>query len=255
MLARALSGGARLCRLGPVGAPPASVGRAPAAGAAAGVALLPPAPSATCSSRRWGHGIKAPGVPWTVYHPHINDPERKMRITGQLEGKARYIPKNFRHQQYVESIRTGEYLGPDWPYNFLPKTFWSQRRYNVTYNPYPADMSPATGVLFVPRLNIWTVEWHELEKQRIRWFRCQYGFMKGKLHAESFRRALVQAGRVDNRRTDRQVQVQKLARQESLKLWKRKFSKKDARRLGNSGSRLGRESRVRRDYKARGLLP
>ncbi|CAK0900778.1 unnamed protein product [Prorocentrum cordatum] len=168
---------------------PAAAAVAPAAGGAP----LAATPRATLVSRRWGHGIKAPGVPWTVYHPHILEPERKVQIKGQLEGPARYVPKNFRHQQYVESIRTGEYLGPDWPYNFLPKTFWSQRRYNVSYNPIPPDMSPATGVLFVPRLNIWTVEWHEQEKQRIRWFRCQYGFMKGKQHAESFRRALVQA--------------------------------------------------------------
>mmetsp|Transcript_9621 Transcript_9621/g.29902 ORF Transcript_9621/g.29902 Transcript_9621/m.29902 type:complete len:232 (-) Transcript_9621:93-788(-) len=206
-------------------------------------------------ARRAGHSVKAPGVPWTLYHPSVQDPERKVRLRGSLEGPAKYVPKNFRHQQYVESIRSGEYLGPDWPYNFLPLNHWMERRYNATYNPIPPDMSPATGVLFVPRLNIWSVEWHEQEKQRIRWFRAQYGFTRAKRTAEEFRKALVQAGRVDNRRTEREIRLQHLAGQAARSLFKKKFAKKDARRLGNSGTKLGKERKVREDYKRRGLLP
>ena len=38
-------------------------------------------------------------------------------------------------------------------------------------------------------------------------------------------------------------------------LRKRAFRQKDARRLGNSGTKQGPEWKVRKDYKARGLLP
>ena len=31
------------------------------------------------------------------------------------------------------------------------------------------DSSAATGVLFLPKLNIWEVQWYEQGKQRIRW--------------------------------------------------------------------------------------
>jgi len=206
-------------------------------------------------ARRWAHNIKAPGVPYKVYHPSIQEPERKVRIHGVMDGPAKYIPRNFRHQQYIESIRTGEYLGPDWPYKYLGKGTWEERRYNVTYNPIPADASPGTGILFHARLNIWVVEWWEREKQRLRWFRAQYGFERAKQTAEAFRRELVAAGRVDNRRTEREVRQQQLQVWEGRSLFKKKFAKKDARRLGNSGTKRGPEWKTRRDYKRRGLLP
>ncbi|CAE8682862.1 unnamed protein product, partial [Polarella glacialis] len=162
---------------------------------------------------------------------------------------------NFRHQQFIESMRSGEYLGADWPYNCLGGTFWKDRRYNVNYNPIPADMSTFPGILFLPRLNVWSVEWYEQEKQRIRWFRANYGFKRAQQHAEDFRRALVAAGRVDNRRTEREIRLQSLASSEARSLFKKKYAKKDSRRLGNSGSKLGPQRKARRDYQKRGLLP
>eukprot|EP00971_Amphidinium_carterae_P192395 3817702-Amphidinium_carterae.1 len=48
-------------------------------------------------------------------------------------------------------------------------------------------------------------------KQKIKWFRAQYGFLKAKYAAEDFRRKLIAAGRVDNRRTERQIRLQHMA--------------------------------------------
>eukprot|EP00927_Polykrikos_kofoidii_P048920 TRINITY_DN43087_c0_g1_i1.p1 TRINITY_DN43087_c0_g1~~TRINITY_DN43087_c0_g1_i1.p1 ORF type:complete len:252 (-),score=26.46 TRINITY_DN43087_c0_g1_i1:192-947(-) len=218
-------------------------------------ALVPESLPALRVSRRAGHNIKAPGVPWKIYHPHIQEPERKVTLRGSVSGPAKYIPKNYRHQQYIESIRSGEYLGEDYPFNFLSAPFWKARRYNVTYNPIPPDMSVMTGVNFHSRLNLWSVEWWEQERQRIKHFRAQRGFMKSKLIAEDFRRKLVQAGRVDNRRTERQVRMQHMAGEVRRKLMKKKFDVKDARRKGNSGTKQGPERKTREDYKRRGLLP
>jgi len=206
-------------------------------------------------SRRWKHIIKAPGLPHKIYHPSIQEWNNKVILKGSTEGPARYIPRNYRHQQYVESLRSGEYLGPDWPYNFLGRSTWSTRRYNATYNPIPADSSTLPGVMHFSRLNVWAVDWFEGGTQRVRWFRAQYGFNRAKYHAEDFRRKLVEAGRVDNRRTEREVRQQQLQTYASRELFKKKFAKKDARRLGNSGTKGGREWKVRRDYKNRGLMP
>jgi len=211
-------------------------------------------------SQRWKSKyniIKAPGLPYKTYHPHVQEPERTIqKVSGSLEGPVRYVPKNFRHKQYIESIRSGEYLGPDWPFNCLGTNFWKARRYNVTYNPLPPDLSAMTGVQFHARLNIWSAQWWEKDRQRFLWFRCQtHGFMQAKLSAESFRRTLVEAGRVDNRRTRRQILLQRIAGQAERNLLKGKFKMKDARRRGNSGSKLGPERKVRRDYQRRGLLP
>eukprot|EP00747_Dinoflagellata_sp_TGD_P212212 gnl/TRDRNA2_/TRDRNA2_85329_c0_seq1.p1 gnl/TRDRNA2_/TRDRNA2_85329_c0~~gnl/TRDRNA2_/TRDRNA2_85329_c0_seq1.p1 ORF type:complete len:267 (+),score=33.38 gnl/TRDRNA2_/TRDRNA2_85329_c0_seq1:79-801(+) len=218
--------------------------------------LRAPRVAAPTLDARRGHNIKAPGVPWNIYHPHILEPERTAKIKGSKSGDlAKFVPKNFKHQQYVESIRTGEYLGPDWPYNFLGGTQWKARRYNVSYNAIPPDMSPAIGVTFYPRLNVWASEWHEQETQRVRWFRAQYGFVRAREAAEDFRKKLIEAGRVDNKRTERQIRLQALAGKEERYLRKKKFARKDARRVGNSGTKMGPERKVREDYKKRGLLP
>lgn len=232
-----------------------AAGRLQCGGGGAVAGSAPARVWAALESRRWGHNIKAPGVPYKVYHPHIQEPERKVIISGSLDGPAKYVPRNFRHQQFVESIRTGEYLGPDWPYNFLGRSFWQARRYNVIHNPIPADASPSTGVLFHARLNVWSVEWYERGSQRIRWFRAQYGFERAKQSAEAFRRELITAGRVDNRRSKREVRQQELQGMQALRLVKKKFTLKDARRVGNSGSKRGPQKKVRKDYQARGLLP
>jgi len=218
-------------------------------------ALLLEVPAVLRNARRGGHNVKAPGTPYKIYNPHIQEPERKHLIKGSLTGLAKLVPIHYRHQQYIESIRTGEHLGPDWPYNFLGGDHWVKRRYNVSYNKIPADVSHITGVMFVPRLNLWSVEWWEGSKQRIRHFRAQQGFMLAKNMAEDFRRTLVESGRVDNRRTERQVRQQSLATRANKALRKKKFAVKDARRKGNSGTKLGPERKVREDYKRRGILP
>lgn len=206
-------------------------------------------------ARRHGHKIKAPGVPYHIYHPSIQEPENKLKIHGCLTGPAKFVPKNYRHQQYIESIRTGEFLGADWPFNCLSGAFWKNRRYNASYNPIPPDSSPYPGVHFFYRLNVWAVEWYENGKQRVRWFRAGFGFVRARKAAEDFRRNLVEAGRVDNRRTERQIRLQHLAGKAARNLRKKKFALKDARRLGNSGTKQGPEWKARKDYKRRGLLP
>lgn len=228
--------------------------RTPLAGPTTAALLLPEAPAALRSTRRGGHNIKAPETPWKIYHPHILEPERTLKLKGSLTGTAKYVPKNFKHQQYIESIRSGEHLGPDWPYNNLPGSFWQARRYNVSYNPIPADMSVMTGVSFLSRLNLWSVEWWEQERQRVKHFRASRGFMMAKETAEAYRKQLIAAGRIDNRRTERQVRLQHLAGQTARNIMKKKFAVKDARRKGNSGTKLGPERKIREDYKRRGLL-
>ena len=92
--------------------------------------------------------LQAPGLPWTIYHPHIQardqapgpsaspsavrfkEPEHTKKIVGETKGLARsalerhfdtlqslqsasrYIPKNYRHQQFIESVRSGECSAP-----------------------------------------------------------------------------------------------------------------------------------------------
>jgi len=197
---------------------------------------------------------RAPGRPYVVYHPNVQEPEQVLKLKGSLEGPARYIPNNYRHQLYIDAIRSGEYKGKDWPYNFLSGQHWMTRRYNVTYNELPVDVSELTGITYFSRYNVWATEWHETGKQKIKWFRAQYGFLKAKYAAEDFRRKLIAAGRVDNRRTERQIRLQHMAGADARKLKKKKFARKDYRRLGNSGTRLGNERRVREDYRRRGLL-
>lgn len=205
--------------------------------------------------RHNGHKIKAPGVPYKIYHPSIQEPEGKLRMRGNIDGVARYVPKDFRHHRYIESVRSGEYLGADWPFNQLSGVFWKTRRYNVNYHPIPADSSPFPGVHFFYRLNVWACEWYENEKQRVRWFRAGFGFVNARKSAETFRKRLVEAGRVDNRRTERQTRQQHIAGQSQRNMRKKKFALKDARRKGNSGTKLGPEWKARKDYKKRGLLP
>jgi len=197
---------------------------------------------------------KAPGLPHKIYHPHVQEPERiAPKLVAKLDGPAKYVPKDYWHQQYVESLRSGEYLGQDWPYNFLGSSFWNARRYNVEYNPIPADMSPMTGVMFYSRLNVWACEWTENGTHRIRWFRGQFGFARARQAAEGFRASLEAQGRVDNMRTDRQIREQELAKAPERKLRKRKFAIQDWRARGNRGSRSSNRGPVIRRLIKRGL--
>jgi hypothetical protein len=115
-----------------------------------------------------------------------------------LDGFAKYIPKNFRMQKFIESVRTGEFLGKDYPYNLLPFSYWKKRRYNVEYKQVPENVSLVPRVDFYSRLNVWSVAWRENGREYHRWFRVQVqGFKQAKYKAEAFKRMLLSSGRVD----------------------------------------------------------
>lgn len=143
---------------------------------------------------------RAPGLPYRIHHPHVVDrswdkasPNREAQ-----EGLGRFVPKNFRMQQLVGSVRTGEFLGPDFPYNFLPGNFWKNRRYNVTHKPVPENVSLVPRVDFYARLNVWAVAWRENGREYHRWFRVQaQGFKQAQYKAEAFQRMLTGSGRLD----------------------------------------------------------
>ena len=97
-------------------------------------------------------------------------------------------------------MRSGEYLGPDWPYNFLGMPLWSKRRYNVSHHALPASESTVKGVNYLPKLNVWQIQWFECGKHYTRKVRTNFGFMKGKYAAEGFKRSLDAVGRVDSLR-------------------------------------------------------
>jgi hypothetical protein len=165
----------------------------------------------------WSSNYRAPGLPYRIHHPHVVDkswqyaaPNREAITTGL----AKFIPKNFKMQSFVESIRTGEFLGRDYPYNLLPMKFWKNRRYNVEHKAVPDNVSLVPRVDFYSRLNVWAVAWRENGKEYHRWFRVQVqGFEAAKEKAEKFQRMLAASGRIDgggvkkNRRLTREEYV------------------------------------------------
>ncbi|KAF8822540.1 hypothetical protein IE077_000560 [Cardiosporidium cionae] len=75
------------------------------------------------------------------------------------------------------------------------------------------------------RLNCWSAQWHENGSHRIRQFRAAFGILKAKESAEEFRRKLEASGRVDNRRTERQMRMQYIAKKAEKQLRKKRFAK------------------------------
>jgi hypothetical protein len=117
-------------------------------------------------------------------------------------------------QKFVESVRTGEYLGQDYPYNLLPMKFWRNRRYNVSHKEVPDNVSLVPRVDFYSRLNVWAVAWRENGKEYHRWFRVQVqGFEAAKRKAEAFQRMLAASGRIEGQKL---VDSRKLTQQEYL---------------------------------------
>ena len=143
---------------------------------------------------------RAPGLPYRIHHPHVVDRSWDRAVpnrTAILDGLAKFIPKNFKMQQFVESVRTGEFLGKDYPYNMLPFKFWQNRRYNVEHKQVPDNVSLAPRVDFYARLNVWAVAWKENGRDYHRWFRVQVqGFQAAKYKAEQFQRMLAASGRI-----------------------------------------------------------
>ena len=86
-------------------------------------------------------------------------------------------------------------------------------------------MSATKGVTWANMMNVWIVNWVEMGRPRTRWFRAQVqGMKKAKYRAETFRRMLESVGRVDNRRTERHVRMQNLAKKAERRLRKKRFS-------------------------------
>ena len=171
-------------------------------------------------------GMRAPGLPYRVHHPHVHPPRNNPQPNVAVQTKyATFIPQGLKLEQLVESVRTGEYLGKDWPFNFLPVSAWRTRRYNVEYHKLPIDMSYAKGVDFYAKLNVWAVNWVEDGRPRYRWFRVQtQGFTRAKQMAEKFRKLLEASGRVDNRRTERHMKMTYLTKRKERELRRKRFA-------------------------------
>lgn len=164
-----------------------------------------------------------------IIHPHITPPEHLKPsdcFDAKIDTLQKYIPKNYYRTRWIESLRSGEYLGEDYPWNLLPHwKFWSKRKYNVSYNSVPWFISKVKGVSFYKRLNVWMVQWVENGVHRIRRFRCAFGVLQAKLAAEDFRKKLEEAGRVDNRKTERQIRMEYIQKKDERMLRKKKYSK------------------------------
>ena len=169
------------------------------------------------------NGRQAPGLPWKIHHPHVSPPAG-VTMRPWIENRT-YIPVGYRLHATVEALRSGENLGSDWPWNLLPLSMWRTRRYNVSYEKFPEDISAVKGVQFYAKLNVWCVTWLEDGRPRFRYFRVQtQGFKRAKISAEKFREQLENSGRVDNRRTEREKKTKFLVQRKLAKLHRKRFS-------------------------------
>lgn len=177
------------------------------------------------------HLSKHPYKPKTreVIHPYITPPEHHKPSTcfeAKTEELQQYIPNQYYRIKWIESLRSGEYLGDDYPWNLLPHwKYWKKRKYNVQYHEIPWFISTVKGVSFYKKLNVWMVQWVENGVHRIRRFRCAFGALQAKLAAEQFRKNLEQSGRVDNRKTERQLRMDYIQKKDERILRKKRFSK------------------------------
>ncbi|SBT34312.1 transcription factor with AP2 domain(s), putative [Plasmodium ovale wallikeri] len=164
-----------------------------------------------------------------VIHPYITPPEYLRPsdcFEARTSGLQQYIPCNYYRTKWIESLRSGEYLGEDYPWNLLPKwKYWKKRKYNVRYHEIPWFISKVKGVSYYERLNVWMVQWVENGVHRIRRFRCAFGILQAKLAAEQFRRNLEESGRVDNRKSERQIRMDYIQKKDERILRKKKYSK------------------------------
>lgn len=166
--------------------------------------------------RRFSSNYRSPGLPYRVHHPHVVDRSWDKASPDRVAapaGLAKYIPRNYQMQQFVSSVRTGEFLGHDYPYNLLPVSAWLNRRYNVEHKKVPENVSLVPRVDFYTRLNVWAVAWRENGKEYHRWFRVQVqGFKQAKYKAETFRRMLESSGRIDGQNSMKKTDPIKMAK-------------------------------------------
>lgn len=163
-----------------------------------------------------------------IIHPYVKEPENLPQARELRESvenpKQQFLPVGYERARFLNSVRTGEYLGDDFPWNFLPQHY-RRRRYNVTYHEHPWSTSKEKGINFYDKLQQWHVQWVENGVHRIRRFRAAYGILPSRLSAERFKELITSVGRVDNRRSERQIRMQHLQKKEQLKLKKKKFAK------------------------------
>ncbi|KAF8822483.1 hypothetical protein IE077_003669 [Cardiosporidium cionae] len=177
--------------------------------------------------RHSSHLVKPPSR--EVFHPYIAAPEHLPPppcFRANLNPMQAFIPNEYRRQIKLEAVRPGDYLGKDFPWNFLRKwRDWRRRKYNCSYQTIPWMISEVKGVNYNEKLNCWSTQWHENGSHRIRQFRAAFGILKAKESAEEFRRKLEASGRVDNRRTERQMRMQYIAKKAEKQLRKKRFAK------------------------------
>ncbi|CAD7933153.1 unnamed protein product [Amoebophrya sp. A25] len=187
-----------------------------------------------------------PGQKWEVFHPPVREDIRTVSPQAEKDlskvrvgGFAKYIPKNFQLRSQMEAVRSGEFLGPDYPYNFLGMPMWGHRRYNVSYHDIPIDESGEIGVVYQAKRDVWQVQWHERGRHRQRVFRAQFSFTEAKYKAEAFRKMLESTGRVDNCMTARHRAVLEDQKEKMHKLKKKLLGREAHIRIfGKHGNTL-----------------
>ena len=172
------------------------------------------------SQRLLSSNYRSPGLPYKIHHPHVVNKQWTEATPDRSvvnQGLAKFLPKNWKMQQFIETVRTGEFLGKNYPYNLLPLKFWKNRRYNVVHKEVPDNVSLVPRVDFYARLNVWAVAWRENGKEYHRWFRVQVqGFEAAKRKAEAFQRMLAGSGRIDGQQKTAALRRKKFSQQEYL---------------------------------------
>ncbi|CEL93516.1 unnamed protein product [Vitrella brassicaformis CCMP3155] len=177
--------------------------------------LAPDATTATVSSFQQLRFTKHPYKPKTreVVHPHIPHPEflpLPNCYRAVTDPNQSFYPLGYRAEKHIESLRTGEYLGEDYPYNLLQWRYWRRRKYNVTQQTHPWFTSEVKCVDYLRPFAVFTTSWIENGRHRVRRFRTAYGVLRARRAAEKFRIDMMALGRVDNRATERQRRLKYL---------------------------------------------
>ncbi|EDO05105.1 AP2 domain family protein [Babesia bovis T2Bo] len=159
-----------------------------------------------------------------VLHPYVNEPQRlslkPRNATAVTIGSQIYFPKNYYTDLMIESSRSGDFLGSDFPFGFSSKqNVWRTRKYNILNNSVPNVVSKEKSVNYYHRLQVWSTHWYENKIHRMRRFKCAYGFNRAKTAAEILKKNLLLTGRIDNLKTEeqRRLDLNKIRSIKSLK--------------------------------------
>mmetsp|Transcript_78240 Transcript_78240/g.209176 ORF Transcript_78240/g.209176 Transcript_78240/m.209176 type:complete len:247 (+) Transcript_78240:29-769(+) len=188
---------------------------------------------------KFGHGYgnnykwRAPNLSHEIFRPAVLAPESAAPLKEAVQTKfAKYIPQDYKYQQYIETMRSGDFEGPDYPFKFLDTHYWRRRRYNVTYNELPFDVSMYPDVQYLPSMAAWQVYWlshgrgrgNHKRGYRNR-FLIQGGFLRAKEAAERYRRQLESVGAIGKLRTARQIRQAQIERRQAERFKVTKFTK------------------------------